>query len=54
MIFDLLRDMLSEDDAADACAVGAGVAGISLAVELAGRGKKVLLLRRQPSDYALR
>ena len=44
MIFDLLRDTPGEDDAADVCVVGAGAAGISLAVELAGRGKKVLLL----------
>ncbi len=44
MIFDLLTDSALENPAADVCIVGAGAAGITLAVEFARKGKKVLLL----------
>ena len=44
MIFDLLRDAPGATSSADICIVGAGAAGITLAVEFARRGKKVLLL----------
>ncbi len=44
MIFDLLRDVPLATSSADICIVGAGAAGITLAVEFARRGKKVLLL----------
>ncbi len=47
MIFDLLRDKPGPDDlqgVADVCVVGAGAAGICLAVELLRLGKSVLLL----------
>lgn len=44
MIFDLLRDRPGPDDAADVCIVGAGAAGIVLAVELARQGKSVLIV----------
>lgn len=44
MILDLLRDSPEGKDRADVCLVGAGAAGIVLALELRRRGKTVLLL----------
>ena len=44
MIFDLLKDTPPPNLPADVCIVGAGAAGIVLAVEFANRGRKVLLL----------
>ncbi|HEV2619780.1 MAG TPA: GMC oxidoreductase [Acidobacteriaceae bacterium] len=44
MIRDLERDHPSADEHADICIVGAGAAGIVLAVELARLGRRVLLL----------
>lgn len=44
MIFDLLHDKPPADLGAHVCIVGAGAAGITLAVEFARKGKKVLLL----------
>ncbi len=44
MIFDLLRDTPPPHASADVCIVGAGAAGIVLAIELVNRGKTVLLL----------
>ena len=44
MIFDLLQRKPEPESDADVCIVGAGAAGIVLAVELSRRGKRVLLL----------
>lgn len=44
MIFDFARNEAVPPISADVCIVGAGAAGIVLAVELAGQGKRVLLL----------
>ena len=44
MIRDLLQQQPEAATAADVCIVGAGAAGIVLAVDLARRGKSVLLL----------
>jgi choline dehydrogenase-like flavoprotein len=44
VIDDLLKDAPPSGFVADICIVGAGAAGITLAVELARKGKKVLLL----------
>ena len=44
MIFDLLRNVPGPADVVDVCVVGAGAAGIVLAVELERHGKSVLLL----------
>jgi len=44
MIFDLASDEGVPPISADVCIVGAGAAGIVLAAELAGQGKRVLLL----------
>ncbi len=44
MIFDLLQVQPDTESVADVCIVGAGAAGIVLAVELARLGKRVLLL----------
>ncbi|MGO8720830.1 MAG: GMC oxidoreductase [Acidobacteriaceae bacterium] len=44
MILDLERERTPPSFAADVCVVGAGAAGIVLAAELAGQGKRVLLL----------
>jgi choline dehydrogenase-like flavoprotein len=44
VIHDLLTDTPAPTAHADVCIVGAGAAGISLAVEFARKGKKVLLL----------
>lgn len=44
MIRDLERELPGPDERADVCVVGAGAAGIVLAVELARMGKRVVLL----------
>ena len=44
MIFDLLQVLPDTESVADVCIVGAGAAGIVLAIELARLGKRVLLL----------
>jgi choline dehydrogenase-like flavoprotein len=44
MIFDLLHDRPGTDDVGGVCIVGAGAAGITLAVELARQGKRVLVV----------
>ena len=44
MIRDLVQGVPSSNDSADVCIVGAGAAGIVLAVELARQGKRVVLL----------
>ena len=44
MIFDLLHDTPPTPASADVCIVGAGAAGIALAIEFASKGKQVLLL----------
>ena len=44
MIFDLLKDTPPSDPSAGVCIVGAGAAGIVLAVEFASRGRKVVIL----------
>lgn len=44
MIFDLLRDVPDPSTSADICIVGAGAAGIALAVECVRHGKRVTLL----------
>jgi choline dehydrogenase-like flavoprotein len=44
MIFDLLQRQPDTESTADICIVGAGAAGIVLAIELARHGKRVLLL----------
>lgn len=44
MIRDLLQGVPTSSDSADVCIVGAGAAGIVLAVELARQGKRVLVL----------
>lgn len=44
MIHDLLHGQPSPDLHADVAVIGAGAAGIALTVELARRGRKVLLL----------
>jgi choline dehydrogenase-like flavoprotein len=58
VIHDLLRDTPPSGFIADVCIVGAGAAGITLAVEFARKGKKVLLLEgggavREDSSQAL-
>jgi choline dehydrogenase-like flavoprotein len=58
VIHDLLRDTPPADFHADICIAGAGAAGITLAVEFAGRGKTVLLLEgggavREDSSQAI-
>ena len=58
MIFDLERNLPADETAYDVCIVGAGAAGISLAVELRRRGKKVLIVegggaRFEPASQAL-
>ena len=50
MIFDLLRDTPPRDCRADVCLVGAGAAGIVLALELRRQGKTVLLLEGGGED----
>jgi choline dehydrogenase-like flavoprotein len=44
VIHDLLHDIPPANLVPDICVVGAGAAGITLAVEFARKGKKVLLL----------
>jgi choline dehydrogenase-like flavoprotein len=44
VIFDLLHNTPPNPNPADVCIIGAGAAGITLAVEFANRGKRVLLL----------
>ena len=58
MIHDLLNETPPSDFVADVCIAGAGAAGITLAVEFARKGKKVLLLEgggatREDSSQAL-
>jgi choline dehydrogenase-like flavoprotein len=58
VIHDLLHDIPPANLTADICIVGAGAAGITLAVEFARKGKKVLLLEgggavREDSSQAL-
>jgi choline dehydrogenase-like flavoprotein len=58
VIYDLLTDTPPPGFIADICIVGAGAAGIMLAVEFAGKGKKVLLLEgggavREDSSQAI-
>jgi choline dehydrogenase-like flavoprotein len=58
VIYDLLKETSSPGFTADICIVGAGAAGITLAVEFARKGKKVLLLEgggalREDSSQAL-
>jgi choline dehydrogenase-like flavoprotein len=58
VIHDLLHDIPPANLTADICIVGAGAAGITLAVELARKGKKVLLLEgggavREDSSQAI-
>ena len=58
MIHDLLNETPPPGFLADICIVGAGAAGITLGVEFARRGKKVLLLEgggttREDSSQAL-
>ena len=58
MIYDLLTDTPTLDFVADICIVGAGAAGITLAVESARKGSKVLLLEgggavREDSSQAI-
>jgi len=58
VIHDLLNEVPPAGFVADVCIVGAGAAGITLAVEFAGKGKKVLLLEgggavREDSSQAL-
>ncbi len=58
MIRDLLRDTQPAGFIADICIAGAGAAGITLAVEFARKGKKVLLLEgggaiREDSSQAI-
>jgi choline dehydrogenase-like flavoprotein len=58
VIHDLLNDTPSPGFTADVCIAGAGAAGITLAVEFARKGKKVLLLEgggalREDSSQAL-
>ena len=58
MIHDLLHDIPPANLVADVCIAGAGAAGITLAVEFARKGKKVLLLEgggsvREDSSQAL-
>src|SRR5258708_10144733 len=58
VIHDLLHDIPPANFLADICIVGAGAAGITLAVEFARKGKKVLLLEgggavREDSSQAL-
>ncbi len=44
MIFDLAREELHPQPGSfDVCIVGAGAAGISIAADLVGRGRRVLL-----------
>lgn len=44
MIRDLVQDAPNASDSADVCIVGAGAAGIVLAVELTRQGKRVVVL----------
>lgn len=44
MIRDLVQDAPNASDSADVCIVGAGAAGIVLAVELTWQGKRVVVL----------
>ena len=58
MIHDLLNETPPSDFVADVCIAGAGAAGITLAVEFARKGKKILLLEgggatREDSSQAL-
>ena len=58
MIQDLLSDTPTTGFVADICIVGAGAAGITLAVESARKGRKVLLLEgggavREDSSQAI-
>jgi len=58
VIFDLQRDTSPTPSEADVCIVGAGAAGIALAIEFARRGKTVLLIEgggatREESSQAL-
>jgi choline dehydrogenase-like flavoprotein len=58
VIFDLLSETPQPDFVADICIVGAGAAGITLAIESARKGNKVLLLEgggavRENSSQAL-
>jgi choline dehydrogenase-like flavoprotein len=58
VIYDLLNETPKPGFAADVCIAGAGAAGITLAVEFARKGKKVLLLEgggtlREESSQAL-
>jgi choline dehydrogenase-like flavoprotein len=58
VIYDLLKETSSPSFTADICIVGAGAAGITLAVEFARKRKKVLLLEgggalREDSSQAL-
>ncbi|WP_158945522.1 GMC family oxidoreductase [Granulicella sp. S190] len=58
MIYDLLHETPSPVEFVDLCVVGAGAVGITLAVEAAGKGKRVLLLEgggaiREESSQAL-
>jgi choline dehydrogenase-like flavoprotein len=58
VIYDLLSETPQADFVADICIAGAGAAGITLAVEFARKGKKVLLLEgggavREDSSQAI-
>ena len=58
MIFDLERNPAVDETVYDVCIVGAGAAGISLAVELRRKGKRVLIVegggaRFEPASQAL-
>lgn len=54
MIFDLERDPVSNNGVYDVCIIGAGAAGITLAVELRRKGKRVLLLEGGGLRYETR
>lgn len=54
MITDLERDSLPEQMSADICIVGGGPAGISLALELSGSGREVILLESGGDNYDTR
>ena len=52
MIFDLNKDEYKSNSLYDICIIGAGVAGITLAIELSKQGKKVALLEGGGKEFS--